>query len=446
MPERWTLASDFAKPELEHALLAALAANPDLYWQTIDLLHPDAFTEERRQIFMELAAAIEQGKPLSAVAVEGPEPASDPLAAARKLADLHQRRLMADLLEQAVQELRTAETAPELISRIENGLMYVQQVVRELRIGQARTLADILPDVLRDLESRRQAVKAHGTAAVGLPTGISKLDKLLGGLQPGIHLLAGEPGMGKTTFALQVAAHVARKGTPALFVSFEESEQRLALKAICQAAGLVMKRYADGLGDPADVAKAAQEHGPALVRLHLMAGTRRTAPAHIKARALQVMHRHGAERCLIVVDYLQRWAATVEPEALEMGDSQRRRAYMEFRHTVSALVSELRELAFRLDSPLLVISSQNRSGQGDASLTSLKESGDLEYSADSAWFLVASKDRPATPPARAVDLALEKNRYGDKGRVELIFKPDVGTFAEVVQVDGRAGTAYVTRA
>lgn len=427
MPERYLLASRFVRPDLETGMLAALAAKPDLYWQTLDLLHPDAFTEDRRQLFVDLVAAIEQERPLPAVAGE---PVADPLEAARQLADLHQKRMLADLLQQGIEELEQAESASALIGRMESGLTYVQQVVREARAGQVHTLADLMPAVLQDLIARRQAVKDSGKAVVGMATGITRLDRLLGGLQTGIHLLAGEPGTGKTTFALQVAAHVARTEAPALFVSFEESLPRLTLKTLCQAAGLEMKRYADGIGDPADVERAMIEYGPQLARLHLMEGTRRTTPAQVKARALQVMNRAGAKRCLIVVDYLQRWAATLDPEALDLGDSQRRRAYTDFRHIVSALVSELRELSFRLDSPILVISSQNRSGQGGDSLTSLKESGDLEYSADSAWFLVTNKKRSATPPNRPVDLAVQKNRYGDTGRVHLIFKPDTADFRE----------------
>jgi replicative DNA helicase len=97
---------------------------------------------------------------------------------------------------------------------------------------------------------------------------------------------------------------------------------------------------------------------------------------------------------------------------------------------VSGLVSELRDLALRLDSPVLVISSQNRPGQGSASLVSLKESGDLEYSADTAMFLVEADKRTVAAPSRAVDLVIEKNRYGDKGRIELIFKPQLGQFRE----------------
>ncbi|WP_143116583.1 DnaB-like helicase C-terminal domain-containing protein [Neomoorella thermoacetica] len=154
--------------------------------------------------------------------------------------------------------------------------------------------------------------------------------------------------------------------------------------------------------------------------MYFVEGTMKTTVSQVKAKALQMVAKKKVPKCLIIIDYLQRWAST-------------KREFADFRHTVSNMVSELRELALRLNSPVLVISSQNRPGQGSASLVSLKESGDLEYSADTASFLVASQKRPAVPPARAVDLVIEKNRYGDKGRVELIFRPDIGSFREVAK-------------
>lgn len=429
MPERFALAQQFVRLDLERAMLAAIAAKPDVYWQVIDLLHPDALTEYRQQL-RTLITCIEQEKPVPPLpGVEG-DPPPDPMATAKELADLYHKRLLADLVQGSLERLRGETTAVELISGLEGGLNQVQQAVRELRAGQAHTLVDLFPELLRDLTARRQAVKMQGLGSVGVTTGFGKLDKLMGGLQPGIHLLAAEPGQGKTTLTLQIAVHVAVAGWPVLFVSFEEALQRLTLRVLCHADGLEMKRYADGQADPADLERTIKVHGHKLAPLYLLEGGRRTTTALVKAKALQAMARTGSKRCLIVVDYLQRWAATVDPEALDLGDSQRRRAHKDFRHTVSALVSELRELSLRLDSPVLVISSQNRSGQGSDSLTSLKESGDLEYSADSAMFLVQSDRRAVTPPARAVDLALEKNRYGDKGRVELIFRPDLGSFRE----------------
>ena len=96
----------------------------------------------------------------------------------------------------------------------------------------------------------------------------------------------------------------------------------------------------------------------------------------------------------------------------------------------------LRELALGLHSPVLALASQNRSagnygnGKGSAALDSLKESGDLEYAADVVLFLTEAQERCATPPARAVELTVAKNRQGDTGKLSLIFRPDLGTMRE----------------
>ena len=78
-----------------------------------------------------------------------------------------------------------------------------------------------------------------------------------------------------------------------------------------------------------------------------------------------------------------------------------------------------------------VISSHGYgNGKGSAALDSLKESGGLEYAADVVVFLTEAQDQMATPPARAVELTVAKNRHGETGRVGLIFRPDLGTMRE----------------
>jgi replicative DNA helicase len=93
-------------------------------------------------------------------------------------------------------------------------------------------------------------------------------------------------------------------------------------------------------------------------------------------------------------------------------------------------VSELRDLATTLSCPVIAISSQNRTGQGSAKLTSLKETGDLEFSADSAIFLVTDDESDEEPPDRAVKLLVGKNRFGDVAEIELLFMPSIGLFVE----------------
>jgi hypothetical protein len=159
-----------------------------------------------------------------------------------------------------------------------------------MRSGQAVSVFDLLPEVVKEMASRKEAVKETGTAAIGLQTGISRLDKQLGGLQEGVHILGAEPGKGKTTFTLQLAAKVGER-FPALFISFEESLDRLALKALCQQASLEMKRYADGYGEIEKLQRAVQEFGRRLKAAARAAGYRGSSAQSLCNTGAAVLRR-----------------------------------------------------------------------------------------------------------------------------------------------------------
>lgn len=412
------LLEKFSDPATEWAVLAALKQNPDLWPEVQDRLHAEVFTEARAA-FEEVAAALNAGKEVPA-ADDKAEPAADVHTAVARILELHARRAAGAAVEKLLRDLWNSDRpTSELLAEFEMQLARVTQTLPSNEVSRYVSMAELLPDVLRDVARRRQAVKERGAAAIGLPTGIKALDKLLGGLQPGIHMLAAEPGAGKTTFCLQVAAHVSRSGYPALFVTFEESAMRLVLKAVCSAAQMPFKDFTEGFGDVERLRQAARDHLPDLERVHFLEGNSRTTLLQVKAKAVKAMERCKTDKCLIVIDYLQRWAALSK------------QTYQDFRFAVASMAAELRDLSMTLDSPVLVISSQNRSGQGQATLTSLKESGDLEYAADSVMFLTVSDKRDATPPAVPVDLKVLKNRYGAKGTVPLIFRGDLATFREV---------------
>jgi replicative DNA helicase len=416
VPQKFSFADQFLNPNLEWALLAAMVADPTEYWKTLDLLPPGVLTVAQA-VYDTIAAAVEAEKPIPTIDnIKEVAPAPDPAAAAKELAELYRKRRLAQLSQGFNEKLRGNVSAEDLIAQTEAELILIQTAIREMRSGQAVSVTDLLPEVIKEMASRKEAVKETGTTAVGLPTGIKRLDTLLGGLQEGVHILGAEPGMGKTTLTLQIASKVTER-FPAIFVSFEETLTRLTLKVICQQANLEAKRFSDGYGEVERLQRAAQEFGYRLKPFYLIEGTSRLTVPQLRAKALQMMVRHKTSQCLIVIDYLQRWAAS-------------RGNFNDYRHVVSSLVSELRELATRLHSPVLVISSQNRGGQGSGDLTSFKESGDLEYSADSALLLVKGTGNP-TPPARAVNLKVAKNRFGDTGYVSLIFRPDIGVFREV---------------
>ena len=412
-----SLAGIHSNPDLEGTLLAALKAEPGLFWAVADLLEPSMFTGERQaQARAWWAEHPAGGEP-------DPDRREEVTRQARDVAELYLRRELVTRLEGILVDIPKRPVA-ETLGLIEGAVSHLANAIREDRAGQLAQATGLFPALLEDLRARRQAVKENGAAAVGLATGFKRLDDLLGGLQPGLHILAAEPGAGKTTCALQIAGRVARDGTPALFVSFEETLPRLALKALCQLAGLHAKQHTDGRAEVLAVEAAVAEHGPDLERLYFLEGTSKTTAAAIRAKALQVLNRHQAKRCLVVVDYVQRWAGM-------------RKESSEYRLLVDLVAGELRELALRLDSPVLAICSQNRAGGGEARMDSLKESGNLEYGADSISILTKQEGAADTPAARGLKLALVKNRYGDRGEMALVFRPASGQFAEEAPDQGR---------
>ena len=421
----YNLIDDFVDVEAERGVLAAIVASPPIYWELSDTLPDEAFVIEL-EAWQSISQAIEREQ--SPRLPDVWEPASNPQETAKRLADLFQRRLLAAMQERIAAGLYDESTpAAELATLVEEEAAGVQAAIRETSSGGLVWAADLLGDVLRDAEVRQLQRLETGKPVLGLPTGISRLDSITGGLQEGLLLLAGAPGSGKTTFALQIAGHVALSGSPVIFITFENSPTNLTLKGVCARGGVNPFDVQRGFADLAKLREGAEAWRPVAERLALIEGTAALTISQIRALARRAMNHHKANQCLIIIDYLQLLAKA----------SNELRGMATVRERVEVAGAMLRELATRLRSPVIALASQNRAegnydglGKGSASLASLKESGDLEYGADLVCFLTPAKDRTAIAPARAVDLTIAKNRHGDTGRVDLIFRPDVGTLRE----------------
>ncbi len=185
-----------------------------------------------------------------------------------------------------------------------------------------------------------------------------------------------------------------------------------------------------GYADLAKLRSAAEAWQPVAERLAGVEGSSQLTVAQVRAQTRRAMRQHQTECCLVVVDYLQLWAKVAEDL----------RGNFSVRERVDMLGGLRRELALGLHSRVLALASQNCSagnygkGKGTAALDSLKESGDLEYTADVVLFLTEAQERMVTPPARAVELTVTKNRHGDTGKLSLIFRPDLGTMREEARI------------
>ena len=425
--ETFSLADRFRDADLERGVLAALAGDRDLYERHAERLARGVFVAEGRTWALLIAAA-EKGEDAGAVVPGGWSRTARLPEDVERLVELRGRRRLARTEEWLADALADDEArADEIAAELEEKSSLVQQAAQDSGESETFVAADLLVDVVADAAWRMERRRATGKEVMGLKSGIEEVDDLVGGYEEGMYLLAAGPSVGKTTFGWQQAVAIAAAGTPAVHVSFENSAQNLVKKAVCARSGVDSKRVKRGLLTNEEKKRfdlAAAELKPAIERVRIVEGSSSLTVAQVRAKVRQAMRESGTDTCFVVLDYLQLWAkASVEFRDLPT-----------VRERVEVLAAKIREgLSRRLKIPVLAICSLNRAaggydGEGDRSpgLTALKETGDLEYTADVVIMLTRNKvrERESTDlgeKSRAVNLWVEKSRDDELGVVDLVF-------------------------
>jgi replicative DNA helicase len=418
--------------EVECGLIAALAGDPALFRELSPRLPLAAFPAEH-QAWAQLSTAMRDGLPFAVP--DGWQPVVDPQAAADRLLALAQWRVAVkagrDLARMA--DRAGKETPQVALERIERAARDMRKCAPAATTRYApSTAAEIAPALLAKVQEWIATAPS-----MGLPTGLSGLDRATGGLPTGLTMLAGGPGGGKTSFAWQVCQHVARQpGHCALYVSFENATESLALKGAASIAGLDTRLIRSGELDR----DQRQRFSAALAawverseRLSILPGHTSLTVEQIRDYAEELKRQCGARKMLVVVDYLQQMAKTCD-QFRDLGT---------VRDRVEVLGPRLRaEIASTLDCSVLAISStrrgepknSNTTGYENPQIDNLKESGDLEFQADLILLLGEYHKGQRShdmPPNKGVDVLVGKNREGEANTiVELVFRKDVAQFVE----------------
>jgi replicative DNA helicase len=257
----------------------------------------------------------------------------------------------------------------------------------------------------------------------GVPTGFVELDKLTGGLQKSdLIVLAARPGMGKTSFALNIAMHAALENRiPIGIFSLEMSKDQLVQRLICSQAEIDSHRLRTGYinedqGEWARIAQAIGVLSEAPIYIDDTPGIS-VMELRTKARRLQAEHDIG----FVIVDYLQ----------LMQGRRTENRV-----QEVSDISRSLKELARELNIPVLAASQLNRSVEqrpkNRPQLSDLRESGSIEQDADIVMFI--SREElydPETTRKGIADIIIAKHRNGPTADIELKFINSQTKFANL---------------
>ena len=280
------------------------------------------------------------------------------------------------------------------------------------RIAQKRQKNDYakIQDVLmKNLKMIDDAERNKGNTT-GLPTGFSHLDEKTSGLQKSdLIIIAARPGMGKTAFALNIAAQSAVKaGASVIIFSLEMSQEQLGQRLIAMQARVESEKLKKGTLERKDwdrINVALDELNETKIVIDDTPGI---SVMEMRNKCRRLKAEQGLD--LIVIDYLQ--LMTFDGRA----DSRQQE--------VSALSRHLKLLAREMDCPVIVLSQLSRAPEQRQDkrpmLSDLRESGSIEQDADIVIFLYRDdyyNENTEKPGVCEVNLA--KHRSGPTDRIEL---------------------------
>ncbi len=306
--------------------------------------------------------------------------------------------------------------------------------VTEKRVSSSFAKMDVL---LTDAFEEITKLAEQQSHMAGVPTGFKDVDDLFHGLRGGdLVVVAARPGIGKTSFALNMATNAAKAGVSVAYFSLEMSSNQLVQRILCAEARVGLSKIRGGFvseGDWGAIADAMNSLSKLELYIDDSPGLS-ILEARAKARRA-LRHVSGQGKGLIVVDYLQ----LMQPSAPRR-DSNRT-------VEVGEISRGLKVLAKEMDMPVVALSQLSRAielrGKKRPMLSDLRESGSIEQDADIVMFIDRSMDEveaesDSRPDLGTADLIVAKHRNGPTRDITLAFNSEYTKFMDFID-DSRVG-------
>jgi len=416
--------------EAERTVLGAILVDNQAFNSAAEILgREDFYRDAHRRIFDSMAALAERSQPIDLVTLK------DELLRQSALEAVGGPAYLAGLVD-GVPRVTSVEHWSRIIKEkavLRNLIHAGNRIVQSCFEGEdeAATLLDQAEKSIFDIAERRirqgflgmpeivkesfrtiDQLSQSKEIVTGLPTGFVDLDHMTSGLQKGdLVIVAARPAMGKTSFCLNIAQHVAlRKGETVGVFSLEMSKEQLALRMLCADARIDAHRLRTGQLGEKDWARLAKAYADLSKSQIFIDDSATITPLEMRAKCRRLKAEHGLS--LIIVDYLQlvSGAGRIENRQQE----------------IAAISRSMKGLAKELEVPVVALSQLSRAPEARTDkrpqLSDLRESGSLEQDADIVMFIYREEEYKASDENRGIaEIIIGKQRNGPTGSRKLAF-------------------------
>ena len=323
------------------------------------------------------------------------------------------------------------EAASSIIETVYDGsgsaqdmLEAAEKQIYALRRGNANDSLEHVGTIVLKVFDRLTELSEAGSDISGISTGLHDLDKALSGLnRTDLMLLAGRPGMGKTSLGLNIALNVAKKypKRTVAFFSLEMSKQQLVTRLLANESFIDNKKLTTGKLSVEEWSKLGIASS-AISQTDLRVDDNPS----ITVAEMNAKCRRIDDLALVVIDYLQLMTSSGSKNTY--GGENRQQV-------VSDISRSLKIMAKELNVPVLCLSQLSRANESRQDkrpmLSDLRESGAIEQDADEVLFIYREDYyNKETEKQNIAECIIAKNRHGETGTVELQWLPQFTTFAD----------------
>lgn len=424
--------------DAERAVLGAIIMNPQSMDTAVDILNGEPrelFFEPAHQVLYKAMVALNgTGRPIDRVTLMseiGPCKEMDAVNNEAYLAELvgavptsanigHYativlekalRRKLIDVCAGLTQDAYDEDTEIiELLDAAEKGVFALNEQQQTQRIYP-------LHEIVNQNVNRIWEQITSGGGITGIPTGFKHLDTKLSGLQPSdMIVVAARPSVGKTAFALNIAANVAQTGRSVLIFSLEMAKEQLVQRLLCMVGKVDSDRLRKGYLARDEFPKIQAAASILVENKIFIDESAGLTPFELRSKA----RRHASQYSLdlIIIDYMQLMSIAGRYENRE--------------REISKISREIKGLARELSVPIITLSQLSREAEKDDSgmpkLSHLRESGAIEQDADVVIIMARPPKSEQEERKNEIIVNVAKQRNGPTGHFELLFLNHIQRF------------------